>query len=150
MATPHISALPGDIAEAVLLPGDPLRASFIAETFFQDAKPVTNVRNMAGYTGTWNGMPVSVMGTGMGVPSASIYITELIRFYGVKRLIRVGSTGAVPDHVGFEPVDARRTARPVLELHAAGARPRQLHPALAPGDLVALEQPGEEPERRRQ
>jgi purine-nucleoside phosphorylase len=95
MPTPHISAAEGDIAEAILLPGDPLRAKFIAETFLDDATEVTGVRGMLGYTGSYKGMPVSVMGTGMGIPSASIYITELIRFYGVKRLVRVGSAGGL-------------------------------------------------------
>jgi len=99
MPTPHISAAEGDIAEAVLLPGDPLRAKFIAETFFEDAGEVTAVRGMLGFTGAYKGMPVSVMGTGMGIPSASIYITELIRFYGVKRLVRVGSCGGLSEDV---------------------------------------------------
>lgn len=98
MPTPHISAADGDFAEAVLLPGDPLRARHIADTFLDDARQVTAVRNMLGFTGSYEGMAVSVMGTGMGIPSASIYITELIRFYGVERLIRVGSCGAIdPD-----------------------------------------------------
>ena len=91
MATPHINAEPGDFAEAVLLPGDPLRAKFIAENFLSDVREVTNVRNMLGFTGTYDGMPVSAMGTGMGIPSASIYAKELITEYGVKRLVRVGS-----------------------------------------------------------
>ncbi|GMQ92765.1 MAG: purine-nucleoside phosphorylase [Acidimicrobiia bacterium] len=95
MSTPHIAAAEGEIAEAVLLPGDPLRAKFIAETFFEDAREVTGVRGMLGFTGAYKGMSVSVMGTGMGIPSASIYITELIRFYGVKRLVRVGSCGGL-------------------------------------------------------
>ncbi len=95
MPTPHISAAEGDFAEAVLLPGDPLRAKFIAETFLDDARQITGVRGMLGFTGTFKDMPVSVMGTGMGIPSASIYITELIRFYGVKRLVRVGSCGGL-------------------------------------------------------
>ncbi len=95
MPTPHISAAQGDFAEAVLLPGDPLRAAHIAEHFLDGARQVTAVRNMLGFTGTYQGMPVSVMGTGMGIPSASIYITELISEYGVKRLVRVGSCGAI-------------------------------------------------------
>lgn len=95
MPTPHISAAEGDIAEAILLPGDPLRAKFIAETFLDDAREVTAVRGMLGFTGTYKGMAVTAMGTGMGIPSASIYITELIRFYGVKRLVRVGSAGGI-------------------------------------------------------
>ncbi|MEE8457031.1 MAG: purine-nucleoside phosphorylase [Acidimicrobiia bacterium] len=97
--TPHISAAEGDIAEAILLPGDPLRAKFIAETFFEDSREVTSVRGMLGFTGTYKDMPVSVMGTGMGIPSASIYVTELIRFYGVKRLVRVGSCGGLTAEV---------------------------------------------------
>ncbi len=104
MATPHINAEPGDFAEAILLPGDPLRAKFIAETFLGDVKQVTDVRNMLGFTGTWEGTPVSVMGTGMGIPSASIYITELIRFFGVKRLIRVGSCGGISTDVHLRDV----------------------------------------------
>jgi purine-nucleoside phosphorylase len=95
MPTPHISAAEGEIAEAILLPGDPLRARFIAETFLDDAREVTAVRGMLGFTGTYKGMAVSAMGTGMGIPSASIYVTELIRFYGVKRLVRVGSAGGL-------------------------------------------------------
>jgi purine-nucleoside phosphorylase len=99
MPTPHISAAEGDIAEAILLPGDPLRAKFIAETFLDDAREVTAVRGMLGFTGTYKGMAVSTMGTGMGIPSASIYVTELIRFYGVKRLVRVGSAGGLTTDV---------------------------------------------------
>ena len=99
MPTPHISAAEGDIAEAILLPGDPLRAKFIAETFLDDAREVTSVRGMLGFTGTYKGMPVSTMGTGMGIPSASIYVTELIRFYGVRRLVRVGSAGGLTSDV---------------------------------------------------
>jgi purine-nucleoside phosphorylase len=104
MATPHISAEPGDFAEAILLPGDPLRAKYIAERFFEDAREVTAVRNMLGFTGTYQGMPVSVMGTGMGIPSASIYVTELIKDYGVKRLVRVGSCGGLGKDVQLRDV----------------------------------------------
>ena len=99
MPTPHISAAEGEIAEAILLPGDPLRARFIAETYLDDAREVTAVRGMLGFTGTYKGMAVSAMGTGMGIPSASIYITELIRSYGVKRLVRVGSAGGLTTDV---------------------------------------------------
>lgn len=95
MATPHINAEKGDFAETVLLPGDPLRAKYIADTFLSDVKQVTDVRNMFGYTGTYQGQRVSVMGSGMGIPSCSIYATELVTEYGVKNLIRVGSCGAV-------------------------------------------------------
>lgn len=104
MPTPHISAEPGDFAEVVLLPGDPLRARFIAETFLSGARLVTEVRNMLGFTGTYEGMPVSVMGTGMGIPSASIYASELVSEYGVRRLVRVGSCGGVSPEVGVRDV----------------------------------------------
>lgn len=90
----HIEAKKGDIAETILLPGDPLRAKWIAETFFENPKCFNNVRGMLGYTGTHNGKLISVMGTGMGVPSISIYTHELITEYGVKNLIRVGSAGS--------------------------------------------------------
>ena len=95
----HIGANPGDIAESILLPGDPLRAKYIAETYLSNAKCYNEVRGMLGYTGTYKGKPVSVQGTGMGMPSASIYINELIRDYGVKNLIRVGTCGALSQDV---------------------------------------------------
>lgn len=104
MPTPHISAEKGAFAEAVLLPGDPLRAQYIATTFLKDVVQVNEVRNMLGFTGTYNGTPVSVMGTGMGIPSASIYATELINEYDVKRLIRVGSCGAISANVKIRDV----------------------------------------------
>ncbi len=104
MPTPHISAHPGDFAEAVLLPGDPLRATFIAEHMLDDARQVTGVRNMLGYTGFYQGMAVSVMGTGMGIPSASIYATELVTEFGVKRLVRVGSCGAFSPDVAVRDI----------------------------------------------
>ncbi|MDH5420574.1 MAG: purine-nucleoside phosphorylase [Acidimicrobiia bacterium] len=104
MPTPHISAEKGAFAEAVLLPGDPLRAKYIAETFFDDPVLVNEVRNMLGYTGTYNGERVSVMGTGMGIPSASIYATELVNEYEVKRLIRVGSCGAISTDVNIRDI----------------------------------------------
>lgn len=98
MATPHINANPGDFADVVLMPGDPLRAKHIAETFLTDYKEVTNVRNMLGYTGYYKGRRISVMGHGMGIPSCSIYAKELITEYKVEKLIRVGSCGAIhPD-----------------------------------------------------
>jgi purine-nucleoside phosphorylase len=93
MATKHMNAAPGDFAETVLMPGDPLRAQYIAETYLNDARRVSDVRNMWGFTGTYKGQPVSVMAHGMGIPSVSIYCTELITEYGVKRVIRVGSCG---------------------------------------------------------
>lgn len=93
----HIAAKPGEIAEAILLPGDPLRAKFIAENFLEAPKLYTDVRNMFGFTGTYKGRPVSVQGTGMGIPSISIYVNELFRDYGVKRAIRVGTAGSIQD-----------------------------------------------------
>lgn len=93
MATKHMNAAPGDFADTVLMPGDPQRAQYIAETYLDDARRVTDVRNMWGFTGQYKGQPVSVMAHGMGIPSASIYCTELITEYGVKRIIRVGSCG---------------------------------------------------------
>ena len=102
--TPHISAQPGDFAEAILLPGDPLRAQHIAESHLEDAREVTSVRNMLGFTGSYKGLPVSVMGTGMGIPSASIYAHELVTAYGVKRLIRVGSCGGIADGLKLRDV----------------------------------------------
>lgn len=98
MATKHMNAAPGDFAETVLMPGDPLRAQYIADTYLDDARRVNDVRNMWGFTGAYKGHPVSVMAHGMGIPSASIYTTELIAEYGVKRVIRVGSCGTThPD-----------------------------------------------------
>ncbi len=101
--TPHINANIGDFAKTVLLPGDPLRAKHIAQNFLEDAKLVTDVRNMLGYTGYYNGKRVSVMGSGMGIPSASIYATELIKDYGVENIIRVGTCGTV--HHNIELLD---------------------------------------------
>ncbi|OXY80645.1 purine-nucleoside phosphorylase [Oceanimonas doudoroffii] len=99
MATPHIKAERGDFAETILMPGDPLRAQYIAETFLTDVRQVNAVRNMLGFTGSYQGRAVSVMGHGMGIPSVSIYAKELITEFGVKNLIRVGSCGAVRDDV---------------------------------------------------
>ncbi|MBE2893485.1 purine-nucleoside phosphorylase [Spirabiliibacterium falconis] len=104
MATPHINAKDGAFADVVLMPGDPLRAKYIAETFLENPEQVTNVRNMLGFTGTYKGRKVSVMGHGMGIPSCSIYATELIKDYGVKKIIRVGSCGAVKEDVKLRDV----------------------------------------------
>ena len=93
MATKHMNAEPGDFAGTVLMPGDPLRAEYIANTYLNGARRVTDVRNMWGFTGEYEGIPVSVMAHGMGIPSVSIYVTELITEYDVKRVIRVGSCG---------------------------------------------------------
>ena len=104
MATPHLEAQEGEFAETVLMPGDPLRAKFIAETFLDEVKQVNGVRNMLGFTGTYQGMLISVVGSGMGIPSISIYAKELITDYGVKNLIRVGSCGAVSTQVKVRDV----------------------------------------------
>lgn len=104
MATKHMNAAPGDFAGTCLMPGDPLRAKYIAETFLTGARRVTDVRNMWGYTGEHNGMPVSVMAHGIGIPSVSIYCTELLRDYGVRRIIRVGSCGTTHPKVELRDV----------------------------------------------
>lgn len=100
----HIGAKPGEIADKILLPGDPLRAKFIAETFLENPKQYNNVRGMLGYTGTYKGEKISVQGTGMGVPSISIYVNELIQSYDVKKLIRVGTCGAIQKDVKVRDV----------------------------------------------
>ncbi len=97
--TIHIGAKPGEIAETVLMPGDPLRAKWAAETFLEDARCVNEVRGMLGFTGTWRGHRVTIHGSGMGMPSLSIYANELIRDYGAQTLIRIGSCGAMQRHV---------------------------------------------------
>lgn len=97
--TPHISAGQGDFAKTVLLPGDPLRARFIAENFMSDVREVTHVRNILGYTGSYKGKEISVMATGMGMPSIGIYSYELYNFYGVENLIRIGSAGSIQEDV---------------------------------------------------
>jgi purine-nucleoside phosphorylase len=102
----HIGAEPGQIAERVLMPGDPLRAKWIAETFLDDAKCYSTVRNMFGFTGTYRGVPVSVQGSGMGIPSISIYTHELINDYGAKTLVRVGSCGALAESLNLRDVVA--------------------------------------------
>mgnify|MGYP002510512344 CR=1 FL=1 len=104
MSTPHNAAAAGDFAKTVLMPGDPLRAKFIAETFLESPGLVTSVRGMLGYTGTYKGVPVSVMGSGMGMPSIGIYSYELYNFYDVDNIIRVGSAGAIQEDVNVMDV----------------------------------------------
>ena len=99
MATPHIAAEPGQIAPLVLMPGDPKRAARIAAEHLEGAELVSDVRGIGCWTGTWQGTPMSVMASGMGVPSVSIYATELFRFYGVQRIVRVGTCGGMSDKV---------------------------------------------------
>ena len=102
--TPHITAAAGDFARTVLMPGDPLRAKFIADTYFTDAKLVNNVRGVQGYTGFYKGKRVSVMASGMGMPSIGIYSYELYNFYDVEQIIRIGSAGALQDDVNVMDV----------------------------------------------
>jgi len=104
MATPHINAEPGDFAPTVLMPGDPLRAKYIAENFLDDAKRVCDVRNVFGFTGSYKGLDVSIMAHGMGIPSASIYFSELMEHFGVKRIMRVGSCGTSHPDVNLRDI----------------------------------------------
>jgi len=104
MATKHMNAAPGDFAQTVLMPGDPLRAKYIADTYLDKVRRVTDVRNMWGFTGDYKGQAVSVMAHGMGIPSASIYCTELITEYDVKRIIRVGSCGTTHPEVQLRDI----------------------------------------------
>lgn len=99
MSTPHNSAAPGEIAKTALMPGDPLRAKFIAETYLEGAKEFNHVRGMLGYTGTYRGKPVSVMGSGMGMPSIGIYSWELFTHFGVDNIIRIGSAGGYAENL---------------------------------------------------
>ncbi|MCO8145727.1 purine-nucleoside phosphorylase [Rhodovulum tesquicola] len=108
--TIHIGAKPGEIAETVLLPGDPMRAQWAAETFLSDPVCINRVRGMLGFTGFWRGNRVTIHGSGMGMPSLSIYANELIRDYGAKTLIRIGSAGAMQPHVGLRDIVLAMTA----------------------------------------
>lgn len=111
--TVHIGAAVGDIAETVLLPGDPYRARWAAETFLDEPRLINDVRGMLGYTGTWRGHPVTIHGSGMGMPSLSIYANELIRDYGATTLIRIGSAGAMQPHIALRDVVIAMTASTV-------------------------------------
>ena len=110
MATPHNSAAMGDFAKTVLMPGDPLRAKFIAETFLEEARLVNNVRGIHGYTGAYQGTPVSVMASGMGIPSIGIYAHELYTQYGVENILRIGSAGAISPKLKLRDVVAGQGA----------------------------------------
>lgn len=102
--TPHINANPGDFADTVIMPGDPLRAQYIAQTYLTDAQRICDTRNMYGFTGTYHGKPLSIMAHGMGIPSISIYVHELINEFNVKNLIRIGTCGAVDESVNMRDV----------------------------------------------
>lgn len=109
-STPHINPRGVPIAETVLIPGDPLRAKFIAETYLDDVEQFNEVRNMLGYTGTYKGTEVSVMGSGMGIPSIGIYASELVKFFGAKKLIRVGSCGSLQEGIKLYDVIIAQSA----------------------------------------
>jgi purine-nucleoside phosphorylase len=102
--TPHINASPEDFAKTVLMPGDPLRSKFIAENFLENAKLINNVRGIQGYTGLWHGTPVSVMASGMGMPSIGIYSYELYNFFGVENIMRIGSAGAMSPNIKLRDI----------------------------------------------
>ncbi|SFM89577.1 purine-nucleoside phosphorylase [Streptomyces sp. cf124] len=149
--TPHIAAAPGDFAPLVLMPGDPRRARRIAETVLADARLVTEVRGILGYTGTYRGVPMSVLASGMGIPSVSIYATELFRHYGVRRIVRVGTAGALPVSVGLRDVviaSAAHTDSSVSRLLVDGvtlslaASYRPLRAAVDAADSSEAEGPG--------
>ena len=108
--TVHIGAKKGEIAPTVLMPGDPYRAKWAAETFLEDARCINQVRGMLGFTGTWKGHPVTIQGSGMGMPSLSIYANELIKDYDAQTLIRIGSCGGMQKHVGIRDVILAMTA----------------------------------------
>jgi purine-nucleoside phosphorylase len=135
--TIHIGAAPGQIAPTVLMPGDPLRAKWAAETFLQDAACVSRVRGMLGYTGTWNGHRVSIQGSGVGMPSLSIYATELIREYGATTLIRIGSCGGMQPQVKLRDLVLAMTASSVSTPSATLLRELNLAPAADWGLLRA-------------
>ena len=120
MSTPHNSAAPGDFAKTVLMPGDPLRAQFIAENFLNDCRLVNNVRGIQGYTGTYKGVPVSVMASGMGMPSMGIYSYELFNFYGVENILRVGSVGALSEKPRKTGDDSLRSTQQPHAYHTLG------------------------------
>lgn len=126
----HIMADEGAIAETVLLPGDPLRAKFIAENYLEDAVCYNTVRGMYGYTGTYKGKRVSVQGTGMGLPSHSIYVNELIQFYGAKRLIRIGSAGSINENVNVRDIVIAQSASTNSGINKEGFQEWTMHQQL--------------------
>jgi purine-nucleoside phosphorylase len=127
--TPHLEAKLGDYAETVLLPGDPLRAKWIAETFFDGARQVNGIRNCLGFTGSYKGRPISVQATGMGQPSTAIYAHELIHFYGVKTLVRVGTCGGIHPSVKLRDVILAQTASTDSAMNRAAFAPFEFAPA---------------------
>ncbi|MEO1611741.1 MAG: purine-nucleoside phosphorylase [Pseudomonadota bacterium] len=125
----HIGAAPGDFAETVLLPGDPMRAKWAAETFLDAPRLINDVRGMLGYTGTWNGHPVTIHGSGMGMPTLSIYVNEMIRDYGVKTIIRIGSCGGMAPYVALRDVVIAMAASSVSTPSKASLGPLNFAPS---------------------
>lgn len=138
MATPHNTAPEGAFAKTVLMPGDPLRAKYIAETFLTDPKVVTSVRNVYGYTGTYKGVPVSVMASGMGMPSIGIYSYELYKFYGVENIIRIGSAGSYVARLNVRDVVLAEKAysESTYALYQNGEKSNTLYPSPHINDIV--------------
>ncbi len=137
--TTHIGAEPGNIAETVLMPGDPLRAQWAAETFLEDAICINKVRGMYGFTGRWRDNRVTIQGSGMGMPSLSIYANELIRDFGARTLIRIGSCGGMQTHVGIRDVVIAMTASSVGNPSRAMLREIDFAPCADWGLLRAAE-----------
>ncbi len=133
----HIGAEKGDIAEAVLLPGDPLRAEFVADTYLEGVECYNRVRGMLGFTGTWNGKRVSVQGTGMGQPSLSIYVNELIREFGVKTLLRIGSCGSIQKEVAVRDIVVAMSASSDSAMNEQRFRGMQYAPTADPALFAA-------------
>lgn len=140
MATPHNTAPEGAFAKTVLMPGDPLRAKYIAETFLTDPKVVTSVRNVYGYTGTYKGVPVSVMASGMGMPSIGIYSYELYKFYGVENIIRIGSAGSYVARLNVRDVVLAEKAfsESTFALYQSGEKRDILYPSKYINDTVSM------------
>ena len=135
--TVHIGADPGDIAPTVLMPGDPMRAKWAAETFLDGAVQINGVRGMLGFTGSWKGHPVTIQGSGMGMPSLSIYANELIRDFDAQTLIRIGSCGAMQSHVGLRDIVLAMTSSVVGSPSSSLFREVNFAPAADFGLLVA-------------
>lgn len=138
MATPHNTAPEGAFAKTVLMPGDPLRAKYIAETFLTDPQIVTSVRNVYGYTGTYKGVPVSVMASGMGMPSIGIYSYELYSFYGVENIIRIGSAGSYVARLNVRDVVLAEKAfsESTYALYQGNEKSNTLYPSKVINDMV--------------
>ena len=135
--TVHIGANPGQIADTVLMPGDPLRAKWAAETFLSEPVCVNDIRGMLGFTGYWHGHRVTIQGSGMGMPSLSIYVNELIRDYGAKTLVRIGSAGAMQNHVKLRDIVLAMTASALSTPSRAMLRELNFAPCADYGLLTA-------------